>query len=47
MGFEPLIGKLMDGGDGDPCAREAAAKRIVFFIRRFWMEGLFFKVIFY
>jgi hypothetical protein len=34
MGFELLIGKLMDGGDGDPCAREAA-NRIGFFIRRF------------
>jgi hypothetical protein len=45
MGFEPLIGKLMDGGDGDPCAREAA-NRIVFFIRSFGgTEGycFFFK----
>jgi len=46
MGFEPLIGKLMDVGDGDPCAREAA-NRIVFFIRRFGYPGvLLFKYFF-
>jgi hypothetical protein len=32
MGFEPLIGKQMDGCDGDPSAREAA-NRIAYFRR--------------
>jgi hypothetical protein len=36
MGFEPLIGKLMGSGDGDPRARDAA-NRIASFRRSFFI----------
>ena len=39
MGFEPLIGKIMGSGDGDPRARDAANRIASFRRARFSSHG--------